>query len=89
VFVLAVASYTQAYVVSGGSQHMFFSGVAGLGQKRGISDWESDDDTLRGIGKGLGSTKIDPVQLAVYEKNWGNDDPAKVSLIRKGFGEVR
>jgi hypothetical protein len=84
-----VESYTQAYVISGGQQDTFFSGVSDLARKRGISDWESDHDTWRGIGKGLGRTKIDSVQLAVYEKNWASDDPAKVNLIRKGFAEVR
>jgi len=84
-----VASYTQAYVVSGGSEGAFLSGVSDLARKRGITDWEADDDTWRGIGKGLGRTKVDSVQLAVYEKNWANGDPAKVNLIRKGFDEVR
>jgi hypothetical protein len=84
-----VESYTQAYVVSGGSQTAFQSGLSDLARKRGITDWESDDNTWRGIGRGLGRTKIDNVQLAVYEKNWAGDDPQKVELIRKGFGEVR
>ena len=84
-----VASYTQAYVVSGGNEGAFLNGIGDLAQKRGITDWESNDNTWRGIGRGLGRTKIDSVQLGVYEKNWAGDDPAKVKLIRKGFGEVR
>ena len=83
-----VASYTQAWVVSGGSESAFFGGIADLAQKRGITDWESDDDTWRGIGKGLGRAKIDKVQLGVYEQNWAAGDSEKVKLIRKGFSEV-
>ena len=84
-----ITSYTQAYVVSGGAEGTFLNGVSDLAQKRGISNWEADENTWRGIGRGLGKTKIDPVQLAVYEQNWAGNDPHKVGLIRKGFGEVR
>jgi hypothetical protein len=84
-----VSSYTQAYVVSGGAEGTFLNGVSDLAQKRGISNWEADDNTWRGIGRGLGKTKVDQVQLAVYEQNWAGNDPHKVGLIRKGFGEVR
>jgi len=84
-----VASYTQAYVVSGGAQGTFLNGVADLAQKRGISNWEGDDNTWWGIGRGLGKTKVDEVQLAAYEQNWAGNDPHKVGLIRKGFSEAR
>ena len=84
-----VESYTQAFVVSGGSEGAFMSGIADLAKKRGITDWEANDNTWRGIGRGLGRTKIDSVQLGVYETNWAGGDPEKVKLIRKGFDEVR
>ena len=84
-----VTSYTQAYVVSGGAEGTFLNGVADLAEKRGISNWEADENTWRGIGRGLGKTKIDQVQLAAYEQNWAGDDPHKVGLIRKGFSEER
>ena len=84
-----VESYTQAYVVSGGTESAFLAGVSELARKRGITDWEADEDTWRGIGRGLGRTKIDNAQLGVYETNWAGGDPTKVGLIRKGFEEVR
>ena len=84
-----VASYTQAYVVSGGTEGAFLNGVSNLAQKRGITNWEADDNTWKGIGRGLGKTKIDQVQLAAYEQNWAGNDPHKVGPIRKGFGEAR
>jgi hypothetical protein len=84
-----VTSYTQAYVVSGGAEGTFLNGVADLAEKRGISNWEADENTWRGIGRGLGKTKIDQMQLAVYEQNWAGDDPQKVGLMRKGFSEAR
>jgi hypothetical protein len=84
-----VESYTQAYVVSGGSEGAFLAGVSEFARKRGITDWESDENTWRGIGRGLGRAKVDRAQLGVYEQNWAGGDPEKVKLIRKGYDEVR
>lgn len=84
-----VEGYTQAFVVSGGSDSAFMGGISDLAKKRGITDWESDEHTWIGIGRGLGRTKIDSVQLGVYQKNWTGGDPAKIKLIQQGFDEVR
>jgi len=84
-----VESYTQAFVVSGGSDGAFMNGIGELAKKRGITDWESDDNTWLGIGRGLGGTEIDKVQLGVYQNNWTGGDAAKIQLIQKGFDEVR
>ena len=84
-----VASYTEAFVVSGGGQGSFLDGVGALAEKRGITDWEADPNTWRGIGQGLGRTKIDGVQLGVYKQNWAGDDPSRMAGIQKGFDEVR
>lgn len=84
-----VESYTQAFVVSGGSDAAFMGGISDLATKRGITDWESDEHTWIGIGRGLGRTKIDDVQLGVYQKNWTGGDAAKIKLIQQGFDEVR
>jgi hypothetical protein len=84
-----VESYTQAFVVSGGSDTAFMGGISDLAKKRGITDWESDDHTWVGIGRGLGRAKVDSVQLGVYQKNWTGGDPAKMKLIQQGFDDVR
>jgi hypothetical protein len=84
-----VESYTKAFVVSGGSDSTFMAGIGDLAQKRGITDWEANDNTWLGIGRGLGGTKIDKVQLDVYERNWTGGDAAKIKLIQKGFDQVR
>jgi len=84
-----VESYTQAFVVSGGSDSSFKSGLGEVAKKHGITDWEASDDTWIGIGRGLGRTKIDDVQLAVYQKNWTGGDVNKIKLIQQGFDAVR
>ena len=84
-----VESYTQAFVTSGGGQGAFLAGIAPLAQKRGITNWEADENTWTGIGRGLGQTKVDKVQLAVYESSWSGGDANKSKLIQKGFEQVR
>jgi len=84
-----VESYTQVFVVSGGSDTAFMSGLADIAKKRGITDWESSEDTWIGIGRGLGRTKVDKTQLGVYETNWSGGDANRIKLIQKGFEEVR
>ena len=84
-----VESYTQAFVVSGGSDSSFKSGLGEVAKKHGITDWEANDETWIGIGRGLGRTKIDDVQLGVYQKNWTGGDVNKIKLIQQGFDAVR
>ena len=84
-----VESYTQAFVTSGGSDASFMAGTGDLAKKRGITNWEADERTWIGIGRGLGRTKIDKVQLGVYENSWGGRDLEKIELIQKGFDQVR
>ena len=84
-----VESYTQAFVVSGGSGSAFMSGIGEIAGKRGITNWEADDDTWIGIGRGLGRTKIDDVQFGVYQKSWTGGDAEKMKLMQTGFDEVR
>ena len=84
-----VESHTEAFVVSGGAEGAFMNGIGDLAKKRGITDWESDENTWLGIGRGLGHTKIDTVQLGVYQTNWTGGDVEKTKLIQKGFDQVR
>jgi hypothetical protein len=84
-----LADYTEAYVISGGSDGGFLRGVSDIAEKRGISDWESHDRTWEGIGRGLARVKVSQVQLDVYKTNWAGDDAAKVQGIEKGYAAAR
>ena len=83
-----VESYTRAFVTSGGTASSFMSGIGDLAHKRGITNWEADENTWIGIGRGLGRSKIDEVQLGVYQTNWSGGDANKVKLIQKGWDQV-
>lgn len=80
-----VADYTQAYVVSGGAQGSFLSGVGALAEKRGISDWESETATWEGIGLGLARANVKKDQVAVYIENWCGDDAEAKKGVQRGY----
>jgi hypothetical protein len=84
-----VSDYTEAYVLSGGSEGGFLQGLGRIAEKRGITDWEADENTWTGIGRGLGRTRIRPVQLEVYQQNWSGGDPERMKLIQQGFDAAR
>lgn len=84
-----VADYTEAYVISGGKDGGFLRGVGDIASKRGVSDWESDDNTWRGIGRGLARVNVSATQLEVYKNNWTGGDAERMAGIQKGFDAAR
>jgi hypothetical protein len=84
-----VADYTEAYVVSGGSDGGFLRGVGDIAEKRGVSDWEADTVTWQGIGRGLARVNPSAVQLEVYKSNWTGGDAAKMQSLEKGYASER
>jgi hypothetical protein len=48
-----VRDYTSEWVLSGGDTESFRKGVSAIAEKNGITNWEQDDATYEGIGRGL------------------------------------
>ncbi len=85
-----IADYTEAYVISGGSQDdSFLRGVGDIADERGISDWEANPDTWEAIGVGLKRVETNQVKLEVYKSNWSGGDPGKMAGIQKGYESRR
>ena len=80
-----VADYTYAYVISGGQFDTFWKGVASVAERHDITNWEADDGTYIGIGKGLGKAKFSQAQLDVFAKNVSGGDARKTKLIQQGY----
>ena len=83
-----VSDYTTAYVKSSQDFSSFQSGLGDVARKRGISDWEGDANTWRGIGVGLARAGISKTQLDVYKTNLSGGDPGRAASIQKGFDSV-
>jgi hypothetical protein len=84
-----VADYTEAYVVSGGSDAGFLRGVGDIARQRGVNDWESEQVTWEGIGRGLARLELSEVQIEVYKSNWSGGDSAKMESIERGYDAER
>jgi hypothetical protein len=83
--------FTEAWVASGGSaSHRDFLGALGdVAEKRGITDWEADDTTWEGIGRGLGRAELSLAQLEAYKYSWAGDDSEHMALIQRGYDATR
>jgi len=84
-----VADYTQAFVTSGGSAASFKDGIGAIAEKRGVSDWESDAATWKGIGVGLARANVTKEQLEVYKQNWGGGKTEATEGIQRGYDSAR
>ncbi|MDO9163788.1 MAG: putative lipoprotein [Methylococcaceae bacterium] len=83
-----VEDYTYAYLksTSGTTDYADFqNGLSDIAKKRGISDWESDDHTYKGIGKALKKAGIVGVGYETYKKNFGDSNPTKMKQIQQGY----
>src|SRR3990172_13296192 len=54
-----VRSFAAGFARSGGDANAFRRGVASIAERRGIHDWEDDDQTCRAIGSGLARAGLD------------------------------
>ena len=80
-----VADYTYAYVISTNQFDTFWQGLANVAERHGITNWEAEDATYVGIGKGIRRAKLGQTQLDVIAKNLSGGDAKKIRLIQQGF----
>jgi hypothetical protein len=85
-----VADYAQAFLSGGGGDvESFRRGLAGIAAKRGISDWESNPDTWKSLGVGLGRSKLSEGALEGYVHSWAEGEPTRADLMRQGYRSAR
>ena len=82
-----IRDYTEAYVKSSSDIEGFKKGLASIAEKHGVTNWEADQTTFRGIGKGLAKAGATQMQVEVYKTNLAMGDPVKSAAIQKGYGK--
>ena len=83
-----VADYTLAYVKSSrpnDSYSSFLRGLSDIAAKEGITNWEQDSLTYRGIGKGLKKANVNETVYETFKNNIANGDPKKIENIQSGY----
>ena len=77
-----------AYVKSsqpGADYTTFMKGLSDIAAKEGVTNWDQDSLTYRGIGKGLKKANIEGVAYETYKKNFAGGDANKMEEIQDGY----
>jgi len=69
-----VRDFTAAYMKSGGRPEELRREISALAQKHGISDWEQNKATFRGIGAGLAKAGAKQVEVDAFKQNLTTTD---------------
>jgi hypothetical protein len=83
-----VADYTMAYVKSSqpnANYNTFLKGLSDIAAKEGVTNWDQDLLTYRGIGKGLKKADVEGIAYETYKKNFARNDSKKMEEIDDGY----
>ncbi len=83
-----IADYTTAYVKSSqssASYDSFQKGLSDIAENAGVTNWDQDSSTYRGIGKGLKKANVEGVAYDTYKKNFAGGDAKKMDDIQEGY----
>jgi hypothetical protein len=86
-YVRDVRDYTAEWVLSGGDEGAFKRRVAEIAKKDGITDWEQDESTYRGIGRGLKKAGLSGQRFSDVSLKLAASDPQRTQWIQKGFDD--
>jgi hypothetical protein len=81
-----VADYTSTWIKSGGGPETFLSGIAPIAERHGITNWESDEITYEGIGRGLKDSGITGTRYTDLKQQLSGGDPLAAGWIDEGYG---
>ena len=80
-----IASFTAGFAGSGGDTATFRRGVASIATRRGINDWEDDDQTCRAIGQGLHKAGLDEGRAEALAGDLLSGRADRVTVVMKGY----
>jgi hypothetical protein len=81
-----VKDFTASYLKSGGDAARLEQEVGKIAEKRGISDWESNEATYVGIGKGLHKAGLKQTELEGYKASLA-DNEQQAAWIQDGYDQ--
>jgi hypothetical protein len=81
-----VKDFTASYLKSGGDASQLEHEIGKLAEKRGISDWETNEATYVGLGKGLHKAGLKQPELEGYKSSIA-DNEQQAEWIQDGYDE--
>jgi len=81
-----VMNYTNIYFTSAEFDAVTYNkGMTELAQAQGVTNWEDDEDTLQGVGRGLKKANISGALYQTYANSIANNKATRVEMIQKGY----
>jgi hypothetical protein len=81
-----VKDFTGSYLKSGGDVTKLSQEVGRIAEKHGISDWENNQATYVGIGKGLKAAGLTQAQFDGYKANLAHN-PQQTEWMQDGYAQ--
>lgn len=81
-----VKDFTSSYVKSGGDMASLDEQIGKIAEKRGISDWESNESTYVGIGKGLHAAGLNQAQFDGYKATLAKNEQ-QTQWLQNGYAQ--
>ena len=82
-----VRDFTAEWVLTGSDVNAFERRVGAIAADNGITDWERDDATYEGIGRGLKKAGLSGQRFNDVSAKLSGSDPQRMQWIRKGFDD--
>jgi len=83
-----VRDFTAAHVQSGGDAAGLMREIGTLAGKHGVTDWENDDSTYKGIGAGLAKAGRRQLEVDTFQKNLCTT-PEQEKWLQDGYDSAR
>jgi hypothetical protein len=84
-YVIDVRDFTAEWALSGGDAGAFKRRVTEIAKEDGITDWEQDEGTYRGIGRGLKKAGLSGKRYSEVSAELAGSDPQRTQWIQDGF----
>ena len=81
-----VKDFTASYLKSGGDASRLEQEIGKIAEKRGISDWETNEATYVGLGKGLHKAGLKQTELDGYKAAIA-DNEKQADWMQDGYDE--
>lgn len=83
---LEVMNYTSTYITSSEFDRITFArGVSEIATANGVTNWEDDEETLIGIGRGLKKSGVTGLLYETQKSNIANANVNRMKMIQKGY----
>ena len=85
-YVADVRDYTSGYLTSGGDGSKLEQEISTVAGRHGVSDWESNARTYKGLGQGLHKAGATQAQLDGYKRTIA-DNEEQAAWMQQGYDD--